>query len=361
MYLYFDNQGNKTTEIFHGAPPRQGNDMCLFICFEENFFISNEEKDKYAVQIRFAKPGEGTSSVIMPMYEVELLKFEKNTSYEVTYDLVSGKYYWTYQFYLSKEYFENFGRATISTEILYGNAEEKSVKYIASSDIFIEKTFGYNKSMTIDDFDYKELKNIADALNLRISNIESSRRVFRANYLPNNANLQNGDIFILDGGYKKAFEITDLEKDLLTENYTDKVVYFTENPLVLPSGQILIKNRYYIFNVLKNKFEKIKNFSEKMGNIYKYNAISKEFILINSGINNQVSVLPGNPGTGSKEVYVYDTIDDFPIVGMKNSVYISSGDQKSYVWVSENIGSYYKSINDYEEIEIIDGGLANGK
>ncbi len=103
MYLYYDKTRTLKTTIAHGEPIRQNSDVNIFVCLDYDFFnniqILDEQKIKtsefYAsVTYENGKFGANNVSSSIP----EFSPFEKINTSEMTYYLVNGEYYWTYQF-----------------------------------------------------------------------------------------------------------------------------------------------------------------------------------------------------------------------------------------------------------------------
>ena len=59
-------------------------------------------------------------------------------------------------------------------------------------------------------------------------------------------------------------------------------------------------------------------------------------------------------------VQTYDSHFNFPNLGKINTIYISESENRTYRWDEENL-RYYCVGSNYDEIEIIDGGVASGK
>lgn len=212
MYLYFDKSGKISTVIPHGEPARQGSLLRLYVCFDYDFFSGKGiNREDTTVIVKLKMPGQDMGAENRPIIEPTLTRFEKNIFSEVTYNLVPGKRYWTYKFEISPENSTQYpGKLLVSTSLLEKNSG--SELYQASTEIFVEKTFGKTQAVTLDTIDLEDIKELLNPINSSISNLEGTRRFFRGPYLPND-DYEENDIFLLTGVYKNisgTFEISDV-------------------------------------------------------------------------------------------------------------------------------------------------------
>ena len=97
MYIYIDKTGTITTQIEHGEPVRQGNELHLVICFDKddpringNSFIEIQSKMKDI----HSKWGDKYVFALDKEQEV----FRKIKTSEMTYDLINGERYKTFRY-----------------------------------------------------------------------------------------------------------------------------------------------------------------------------------------------------------------------------------------------------------------------
>ena len=97
MYIYIDKTGTITTQIEHGEPVRQGNELHLVICFDKddpringNSFIEVQSKMK-DIHSKW-----GDKYVFALDKEEEI--FRKIKTSEMTYDLINGERYKTFRY-----------------------------------------------------------------------------------------------------------------------------------------------------------------------------------------------------------------------------------------------------------------------
>lgn len=153
MYLYFNKQGVLTTVIPHGEPVRQGSTLNLYVCFDEDYFSSKEELNKFVISSNLILPSSSNRSTdfIFQNYPSHPVLFEKLIDSEITYDLIPGKYYWIFHQELAPELSTvNSGKLTINVKIekpiidesLENSPVIETVKYLGKADVYIEKTYG---------------------------------------------------------------------------------------------------------------------------------------------------------------------------------------------------------------------------
>lgn len=165
MYLYFNKNGDLTTKIPHGEIVRQGNSIDLYICFPLEFSQNLEE---YKINVEFIKPASSIPFTLEADY-IGKKEFYKLKDSEVTFDLIDGKKYHT--FYLK------CSNVTVDSGILRINFSLKKDEeefFLESTEIFIEKTIGFNKNdTTIDNDEFEYLKNKIEELEERINILET--------------------------------------------------------------------------------------------------------------------------------------------------------------------------------------------
>lgn len=213
MYLYFDKSGKISTVIPHGEPARQGSPLKLYVCFDYDFFTSKGlNKENIDVYIQLAKPGQAAGTPISPITEPNLSFFEKTFFSEVTYNLIPGKRYHTYYFnVLANESTIIPGKLKTSlfladkaTTLNENGKEDKNIYYQASTEIFVEKTFGVVQTATIEQINEENIiNNLIEPYGLRITNLEGTRKFFRGPILPIDKH-DPDDIFLITSGENKG-------------------------------------------------------------------------------------------------------------------------------------------------------------
>lgn len=166
MYLYFDKLGVLKTIIPHGEIPRQGSTLNLYVCFDEDFFETEEEQNKHNVNIDLILPNNeiGTKKMLPQDGWPKLKMFLPVSSSEVTYDFVPGVEYLTYHFSFTPEEATALAGKVIANISIVEIIEKKDGKleddtvYFGRAEIFVEKTFG-NAKLTVNEasLHYKNL------------------------------------------------------------------------------------------------------------------------------------------------------------------------------------------------------------
>lgn len=172
MYLYFNKKGNLTTAIPHGEKVRQGGYLNLVVCLDSDFFL--EKGDGWTCNVELSFPNGKLGTTFIADDEARHGIFEKVSDSEVTYDLVDGRDYLMYEFRFAPEQATTeAGKIDALVSIVKTNADltkqgtakdvyETDLNYFGRAEIYVEKTFGYNKRV-IDEssLHYKNLmKNI---------------------------------------------------------------------------------------------------------------------------------------------------------------------------------------------------------
>lgn len=172
MYLYFNNEGELTTNIPHGEILRQGSFLNIVVCLDLDFFHSKEEnQEDWKVNIQLGLPNGiiGTTKIVS---DFKIATFRKTNDSEATYDLIDGKEYYMYKFSFTPEQATTVaGKLEIYTSlvkmiaILDGNGvstgeySEENIVYNGTTISYIERVFGYDK------------RNIVDESNLHYNNL----------------------------------------------------------------------------------------------------------------------------------------------------------------------------------------------
>ena len=248
MYLYFDKSGKISTVIPHGDPARQGSLLRLYVCFDYDFFTDKGlNRENIEVNVKLKMPGQDMGVANSPIIEPTLTRFEKNIFSEVTYNLIPGKRYWIYKFEIDSKDSTNYpGKLAISTSLL--EKTSSSELYEASTEIFVEKTFGKTQAVALDTIELEDIKKqILEPYGVRIANVEGTRRFFRGPYLPSDKHDEN-DIFLLTGVYKTVSGRVKLGDLAGYDVFYCEDTTIIELPLVPLETITLTANKFYYKN-----------------------------------------------------------------------------------------------------------------
>ena len=103
MYIYIDKTGTITTQIDHGEPVRQGNELRLVICFDkDNPNINENSSLAVKCRIRDMHPNWEESDTYYFSMAQSLETFRKIKTSEMTYDLIDGEKYRMFRHYNSQ-------------------------------------------------------------------------------------------------------------------------------------------------------------------------------------------------------------------------------------------------------------------
>lgn len=281
MYLYFDKLGVLKTIIPHGEIPRQGSTLNLYVCFDEDFFETEEEQNKHNVNVDLILPNNeiGTKNMLPQDGWPKLKMFMPVSSSEVTYDFVPGVEYLTYHFSFTPEEATALAGKVIANisvvEIIEkenGKLEDDTI-YFGRAEIFVEKTFG-NAKLTVNEasLHYKnltkqinKLKNdfqpkLISGTNIKTLNGYSLlgegdlaitiNGIINSNYLPLTGGSINGDLTIEKELYVKGdASFNQIETSYI--NFTEHVLKCDNDSFSLPrgkSGNILLENQLKTLN-----------------------------------------------------------------------------------------------------------------
>lgn len=203
MYLYFNNEGDLTTNIPHGEILRQGSFLNIVVCLDLDFFYNKgENQADWKVNVQLGLPNGiiGTTKIVS---DFEIATFRKTNDSEATYDLIDGKEYYMYKFLFTPAQATTVaGKLEIYTSlvkmitILDGNGIstgeylEENIVYNGTTISYIERVFGYDK------------RNVVDESNLHYNNLVAQineidiRKANRTEYTLNNSTTLVNHTFI---------------------------------------------------------------------------------------------------------------------------------------------------------------------
>lgn len=300
MYVYFNKEGRITTKIPHGEIVRQGNPLNLYVCIEPNSFINNENFTDWSASVRFVYPDGKTSSGEFPSSVdagPERKKFIKLKDSEITYDLVPGRWYYTFIFNIDAQYSTNIAGNLIATLRLW-DTKHNEMYYQENINIFVEAVKGYNVGSTnITANDAQILKNNFEQISYKLQRINSKINILGVSVLPpivtdfQSENFNLDKIYVLNGNFEDIQEIPDFYS-------------------VIPNYAYKYGDKYYKLIKPENEDgkiiqEEIVDFEKTIGYIYK--PTENGWVVINRDIREVIGLDT-------------DTIDDETIKGLKNHI-----------------------------------------
>lgn len=167
MYIYFNEQGIPTTQVFNGEIVRQNSTFNIFITFDKKFYGKNK-----ILTIKFKRPADKDFGTEFYLEDLGLQLFEKKDTSENSYNLIDGEKYYTYflkvnkDFQLTNDYGNVISLITLyeSDSLNYNedntvNLEDFTVKSVileGKINFYIEPTLGdsNNNSITPPQYDY---------------------------------------------------------------------------------------------------------------------------------------------------------------------------------------------------------------
>ena len=177
MFLYFNQSGELTTCIPHGEPPRQGNDLNVWIAVDKQYFTDKTPGTPAGWGVKaHVVYSEQEATTGFPAQYLGVQTFRKKADSEITYDLVEGYSYYMYYCKIPSSYSTvNYGTKSLVAKFytrklqIDGAYSEEEVEEYAQEvcDIYIEKTFGRaSDSSTISKAQYDVLKSRIDAVSV---------------------------------------------------------------------------------------------------------------------------------------------------------------------------------------------------
>ena len=172
MYLYFNQEGDLTTNIPHGEILRQGSFLNITVCLDLDFFYNKEEnQEDWKVNMQLGLPnGVKSTTKIVSDFSIEV--FRKTNDSEITYDLIDGREYYMYKFKFTPEQATFLaGKLEIYTSLVKyvaildqygvstGQFSEEEIMYNGLAIAYVEKIFGFG------------MRNIVDESNLHYNNL----------------------------------------------------------------------------------------------------------------------------------------------------------------------------------------------
>lgn len=262
MYLYFNREGILTTSIPHGSPVRQGSSLEIVVCLDHcsDIISSHDNKKLYNCDIELVFPnGERGTAQAITAEPPQCKQFRKTKDSEITYDLVDGRYYWTYTFKFTPE------QATAYPGILEANVsmhelviteseeyEETGVNYYGTAKIFVERTLG-DASIT-EDLSVDHYNNIIRQLNvLNAQTIEWTRLANYAVYIAtaDRENVKRVEVKQDDDTFNVVYNLVPFEeqKGKSVGKAIDKELQTSD--LVVDPG--IVNNIPYVWNTVNGK------------------------------------------------------------------------------------------------------------
>lgn len=176
MHLYFDKLGILKTIIPHGEIPRQGSTLNIYVCFDEDFFETEEEQNKHNVNIDLILPNnEVVTKNMVPVKPAYMSLFMPVSSSEVTYDFIPGVEYLTYHFAFEPEQATPIaGRVIANVSIVNTEDDTQNTEHFGRAEIFVEKTFG-NAKLIVNEasLHYKNLTKQINQLQAQIKELKT--------------------------------------------------------------------------------------------------------------------------------------------------------------------------------------------
>lgn len=234
MYVYFNKEGRITTKIPHGEIVRQGNPLNLYICLADGLFPDSDYISKWSASVKFIYPDK-TVSTEFP-YSIEdgplRKRFKKLSDSEITFDLISGKSYYTFVFNIAAQYSTNIPGDVTAIIKLY-NRDNNTEFYQDNLNFFVENTIGGNKfSSNISHNQHNILTNKINSLNSYIAEISEKIDIFSTSILPPiitddmSKNFNLGKIYVLNGDFIEVDEIPPINEVISTIAYKINGKYY---------------------------------------------------------------------------------------------------------------------------------------
>lgn len=322
MYVYFNKEGRITTKIPHGEIVRQGNPLNLYVCVEPNSFINNENFADWSASVKFVYPDGKTSSGEFPSSVdagPERKKFTKLKESEITYDLVPGRWYYTFIFNIDARYSTNIAGNLTATLRLW-DTKHNEMYYQENINIFVETVKGYNAGSTsITLNDAQILKNNFEQLSYKLQRINSKINILGVSVLPpiitdfQSENFNLDKIYVLNGNFEEIQEIPDFYSVIPNYAYKYDGKYYK-----------LIKPETEDGEIVK---EEIVDFEKTIGYIYK--PTETGWVVINRDIREVIGLDT-------------DTIDNETIKGLKNHIVnnlLQKTIEKNVVYATDSDGN----------------------
>ena len=97
MYIYFNDQGIPTTQIYNGEIVRQNSTFNIYVVFSKSFNSKNK-----VLTIKFKRPVDNDFGTEYFLKELGLVEFNKADDSENSYNLIDGESYFTYYIKIDK-------------------------------------------------------------------------------------------------------------------------------------------------------------------------------------------------------------------------------------------------------------------
>lgn len=400
MYIYFNKFYEATTVIPHGEILRQGGDLNLYVCFDEELI----DKSIFCSVIH----NNELIGTPQPLDYKGFKKFEKIKDSEITYDLVDGKSYYVYgikffpdeatKFYgnikLALEIFSNIDVNKVGTEENPDYEVINQGETIATATVpaYVEKTFGHSQpNANISPTDFENLKRIIAKVDIQKVDktwLEENIILIKpidSKFTENDKNKlfideTTGDIYTVDNSLEPViinYGVEELRK-FLEEEFQEKLVIDEEptkdSPNLATSGGIFeaINEAVDKIPVVKPKTENNKELTGLNIDDEDYAIPQIEFELEKSDKGKLTGIKIGD------QEYKVDTLDELEKadeVQFGNEKPVTSGavfealEEKNDVEVSKSENGYLTGLKvdekEYEipliDFEIFDNEQSGGK
>lgn len=219
MYIYFNDQGIPTTQIYNGEIVRQNSTFNIYVVFSKSFSSKNK-----VLTIKFKRPADNDFGTEYFLKELGLVEFNKADDSENSYNLIDGESYFTYHIKIDKnmnltnDYGNIITLITLyeSNELTYNedntiNIESFNVNNIiieGKIKIYVEPTLGDSVNNTISPPQYDYLMSV-------IGNLVKSEDGYyeRINVIDNVSTQSSTDALSAKQGYLLDKRISILEQN----------------------------------------------------------------------------------------------------------------------------------------------------
>ena len=150
MWIYYNKNGELTTQIPHGEVIRQGSTFNLYIAIDRKYFSNNDiltleevkkiARENYLVEFKILNLTE------LLILEPEILEFKKIKTSEITYDLKDKQKYIVFHYVGNYNLIKNWGNYEAVLKLTNKITGESNV--LGNIKIYVEKTYGDSNSST---------------------------------------------------------------------------------------------------------------------------------------------------------------------------------------------------------------------
>ena len=366
MYIYFNKSYEATTVIPHGEIVRQGGDLNLYVCFDEE--LSN--KSIFCSVIH----NNELIGTRQPLDYKGFKEFKKIKDSEITYDLVDGKSYYIYgikffpdeatNFYgnikLTFEIFSNINVNNVGTEENpdYEVINQGETIATATVTVYVEKTFGYSQpNVNMSPADFESLKRIIASVDIRKVDktwLEENGILIKeinSTFTENDKNKlfidkTTGDIYTVDNSLEPViinYGVEELRKFL--EKEFQKKLIIDDEPTI--NSHNLVKSGGVYAAI--DEIPKVKPLTENINDLTglkiddeEYGIPSAEFEIEKNNDGKLVKIKLG------EEEYKVDTLEE-----LEKSTQVMLGDEKPVT-----SDAVYEALEEKSEVEaVVENGL----